>query len=290
MDKPEGLSSQTAVSVSKRIVGAKIAGHAGTLDPLATGLLVICFGRATRACQYLIGNDKRYSALLKIGIETDTCDVTGKTVATSSVKPSLAQMNKVLDDFRGLQQQVPPAFSAIRIDGKRAYNLARKGHEVDVPTREITVHEIAISHADEEEGRFYLDILCSKGTYIRSLCRDIARAAGTYGTMAELRRTSSGNFNLADASTLETMREQVGNNNYSFVLSTDIAFSILPALHASDRAAYLIKNGVDVPENLITPTNEGKRARIYTQSGEFLAVSNLENGYWKCEKSFYEVT
>jgi len=290
-DKPEGISSQAAVTRVKKLIGARSAGHTGTLDPIATGLLIICFGRATRAAQYLTGCDKSYRAVLKTGAETDTCDITGRVAGTSDVRPGADGIRALLPGFTGAQLQSPPAFSAIRINGKRAYELARSGEAVIPRAREVFIHSIELVGSDAQRSLFTLDITCSKGTYIRSLCRDIARAAGSLGTMAALRRTAAGMFNVEAALTRGELERRVLAGDNSFILGTDTVFCGLPALYVDDGAALMIKNGADVPSARITRGNtaENERYRVYTQDGELIAVCVYADEKLACEKSFCEV-
>jgi tRNA pseudouridine55 synthase len=291
LDKPEGITSQTAVVKVRNILRAKYAGHTGTLDPIATGLMVICYGRATRAVEYLTGCDKAYEAVLKTGIATDTCDITGKTIFSSEIKPSAAQIRAILPKFLGRQRQRPPIFSAIRVNGRHLYDLARSGKDFVPEKREVFIESIELLSADEGKGLFRLAVSCSKGTYIRALCRDIGEAAGCGGTMAALRRTKVGRYKIDDALTLEAMAERTAAGDYGFVMGTDSVFDGLSKIKIDGEAVRMIKNGAAVPESHIICGGavEGERLRVYSPEGDFVAVCVYAGGALSCEKSFFEV-
>ena len=220
-DKPEGISSQLLVSRFKRIYGTKSAGHTGTLDPIATGLNLICFGRATKVCEYITGCDKAYIACMQLGLETDTGDTTGTATAESSIRCTAADVAAILPRFTGELDQIPPVYSAIKVGGRKLYELARAGKAPEPEPRHVTIYALELLEADEPAQRFTLRITCSKGTYIRSLCRDIGRALNTFGTMAALRRTVVGAFSVSDALTPDALAERVAAGDYSFVLPND---------------------------------------------------------------------
>jgi tRNA pseudouridine55 synthase len=291
LDKPERISSQAAVTKVKRLLRAKTAGHTGTLDPIATGLMIICYGRATRAAEYLIGCDKKYEAVLKTGISTDTCDITGEVITSSEHKPSEREIEALLPRFLGRQLQRPPKFSAIRVDGKHLYDLARRGVEVEPEMREVFIKSIELLSADEAAGLFRLAVCCSKGTYIRSLCRDIGEVLGCGGTMAALRRTKIGRYGIENALTFEDIREKTESGDFGFISGTDTVFEGLAKLTVDSGALGLIKNGADVPESHIQSgaAAERERCRVYSRDGDFIAVCVYGSGKLICEKSFYEV-
>ena len=291
LDKPAGISSQAAVTRVKKLLHIKTAGHAGTLDPIATGLLIVCFGRATRAAEYLTGYDKKYEAVFKTGISTDTCDITGEITASSDYKPTAAGIEQVLPLFTGRQMQRPPRYSAIRTGGRRFYELARRGSDSEPEEREIYIHSLRLLFADEKNGLFTIAVHCSKGTYIRALCRDICKAAGGPGTMAALRRTAIGKYGVERAVTLEDIAQKIEKCDFGFVLGIDSVFDNLPALVVDDFAVSRIKNGAHVPaKHVLSKTADRQgRHRVYSRTGDFIAVCVLEDGALNCEKSFFEI-
>lgn len=266
LDKPLGLGSTQAVSAVKRVLrqaGLKKpkVGHGGTLDPLASGVLPIAIGEATKLAGRMLDSDKVYEFTIGFGVETDTLDAEGKTVATSDKRPTLAAIEAVLPRFTGEIEQVPPAFSALKVDGERAYDLARAGEEVTLATRRVTVHALHSSPAWEEEPvtptsggggkppgekleEITLTAHVSKGTYIRSLARDIARALGTVGHVTMLRRTKAGPFTLAHAITLDKLNEfGHGRALEEVLLPLRAGLDDIPALSLTPDQAGLLRQG-----------------------------------------------
>lgn len=289
IDKKEGFTSQAAVFKVKRTLNSRSAGHTGTLDPLATGLLVVCYGRATRVTEYLGASEKRYRAVLKTGIETDTGDITGNTVRTSDMHVTGADIEAVLDQFRGEIKQVPPLYSAIWVNGRRLYEIARngEGETVEIPERDVVIHSLELVSADEEAGEFTLDVCCSKGTYIRSLCRDIGAAAGCFGTMSALRRTAAGCYSVENAHTPDEITEMVAAGDFSFIMPIDSVFSDLPAALTDPRGEKYVRDGAPIPPEHIFTAPQG-RCRLY--NGEsFIAVGEIIEGQFITEKNFHEV-
>jgi tRNA pseudouridine55 synthase len=210
LDKPLGLGSTQAVSMVRRAFNAQKAGHAGTLDPLATGLLAIALGEATKTVPYMMGADKTYTFTVSWGVTTSTgdADERGEVIATSDVRPSRADIESVLARFMGEIEQVPPAFSAIKVEGQRAYDLARAGQDVEIKSRKVRIESLRlVACPDEDHATF--EVTCSKGTYVRSLGQDIARALGTEGHLSMLRRTASGGIDVSAAITPDALEGQV---------------------------------------------------------------------------------
>ena len=242
LDKPLGLGSTQAVSAVKRALRdggyprVKV-GHGGTLDPLATGVLPVALGEATKLAGRLLDSDKLYRFTIRFGEQTDTLDAEGRVVATSPVRPAAGEVAAVLPRFTGPLEQVPPAFSALKVDGARAYHLARAGEDVVLATRAVTVHRLGLVEADGEQAT--LDAHVSKGTYIRSLARDIALALGTVGHVTMLRRTKAGPFGLGHAVTLDKLAEAGMARNLEYLL--------LPLRAGLD----------DIPALLLTPDQAG---------------------------------
>lgn len=251
LDKPLGLGSTQAVAAVKRNLrsagfGKVKVGHGGTLDPLATGVLPIALGEATKLCGRMLDASKTYDFTICFGTETRGLDAEGEIVATSDIRPSLAQVNAVLTQFIGPIEQIPPAFSAIKIDGKRAYDLARAGEAVEMKARAVTVHDIAI-HMDETIsalGSVTLSADVSKGTYIRSLARDIAYALGTVGHVAMLRRTRAGPFSLESTISLDKLNA-FGQKSFQkdIILPIEAGLVDIPALNLSPEQARAVQQG-----------------------------------------------
>ncbi|MEE0946937.1 MAG: tRNA pseudouridine(55) synthase TruB [Acutalibacteraceae bacterium] len=240
INKPEGITSFKAVSVIRRLTNTKKIGHTGTLDPLATGVLPILLGRATCLCDYLLTSDKRYTATVKAGVVTDTLDITGNVIKESLPDFSEAQLKAAIEHFTGDITQYPPVFSAIKKDGVPLYKLARQGKEVEVEPRQVTIHSIKLLSFNEKEHTFKIDVLCSKGTYIRSLCRDIGEFLGCGATMTELTRTKTGDFSIEQCVGLDDLTEE---NISSYLLSEELAVSHFSELFISEKQAVRFSNG-----------------------------------------------
>lgn len=229
LDKPKDLSSNHALQRSRRAMDARKAGHTGTLDPFATGLLVCCFGRATKLSAQLLDADKAYEALIQFGSETDSGDLTGTVVATAELPENgiaPAQLESVLNSFRGEIQQIPPMFSALKRDGKPLYEYARQGIVLDRPPRTVTIHDIQLLECNAQQAR--ISVTCSKGTYIRTLAQDIGRQLGVYGHLTELRRTVVGPFNLDSAVTLEAL-QAMAEPETTLISLADLPAELQPA-------------------------------------------------------------
>ena len=233
------MSSTQAVGKVRWLYNAEKAGHAGTLDPLATGLLPIALGEATKTVPFVQGGGKRYSFELEWGSQTSTDDAEGEIVATSDVRPTQAEVLAALPAFTGTIMQKPPAFSAIKVDGERAYDLARSGQAVDLAPRPVTIDELTLVSHGPERSRF--DMACEKGTYVRSLARDLADALGTRGHVTMLRRTAVAGFTEADAVTIEAI--EAAPDRDALLRSSSIALRHIPELLISSEDAALIRNG-----------------------------------------------
>ncbi len=231
--KPPMMTSNSVISALKKITGQSHIGHTGTLDPNASGVLPICIGKATKLAEYFLADEKEYIGEILFGFETDSCDTEGTVTATSSIIPSAEEFISALAEFRGTIEQIPPVFSAIKINGKKAYELARENVSVELKPRQITINELElISHPAPD--RFIIRVACSKGTYIRSLARDIARFLGTHACLSMLIRTCSGIFNIADAVTLEEVKSAFESGNEAGVLlDPSNVLSHLPAVDFS---------------------------------------------------------
>ena len=250
LDKPYEMGSTDAVSAVKRVFrqggfGKVKVGHGGTLDPLATGVLPIALGEATKLTGQMLNGDKTYDFTIAFGVETDTLDIEGKAIAHSDGRPSLEQIEAVLPRFTGPIEQVPPAYSALKVDGKRAYDLARAGEEVELASRAVTVHALTVSPASAgERDSVTLTAFVSKGTYIRSLARDIARALGTVGHVTMLRRTQAGPFGLAQAISLDKLDEiRQGAAPEDVILPFEAGLDDIPALDLTPDQARRLRMG-----------------------------------------------
>jgi tRNA pseudouridine55 synthase len=247
LDKPVGLGSTQAVSAVKRALRQggypkRKVGHGGTLDPLASGVLPVAVGEATKLAGRMLDSDKIYEFTIRLGVETDTLDAEGREVATSDVRPAAAAVAAVLPRFTGPIEQVPPAFSALKVDGERAYDLARAGAEVALASRSVTVHSLALATAGEDEATLVAHV--SKGTYIRSLARDIARALGSVGHVTMLRRTKAGPFTLESAISLDKLAQAAKDRALEdCLLPLRAGLDDIPALSLTPDQAGLLRKG-----------------------------------------------
>ncbi|HJP69981.1 MAG TPA: tRNA pseudouridine(55) synthase TruB [Sphingomicrobium sp.] len=281
LDKPVGLGSTEAVSAIKRIMRTAgepktKVGHGGTLDPLASGVLPIALGEATKLCGKMLDATKGYDFTIRFGELTDTLDLEGRLVATSDVRPSVEQVEAVLPSFTGEIEQIPPAYSALKIEGKPAYARARSGEEVALKSRNVTIFNLRLVAASENEATFSSTV--SKGTYIRSLARDIAQALGTVGHVSYLRRTRAGPFSLASAISLDFLEEAAKARALTrTVLPLDAALDDIPALPVTPDQARLLRYGqrlVGFPAKpgLGLATSEGTPVALVEASADGLRV------------------
>ncbi len=275
LDKSAGMTSHDAVGQVRKLYGIRQVGHTGTLDPMATGVLPILLGRAAKASEYLLCEKKRYEAVLRLGLSTDTEDISGAVLSVCSDLPKKERVFEAASSFRGNILQIPPMYSALKIHGQKLCDLARKNIEVDRPARSVTVYALDIKALNEEEGLYALDVCCSKGTYIRTLCADIGKKLSCGGVMAALRRTESGSFSLSDALTLEQLKELSPKERKEVLLPVEKCFSSLPAvvlppffrrLCSSGCPIYLKKLGLDLPEK--------SRVRLY-DGEKFFALGEV---------------
>ncbi|MCL2857559.1 MAG: tRNA pseudouridine(55) synthase TruB [Oscillospiraceae bacterium] len=245
VDKPAGMTSFGVVAKIRGMSGIKKVGHAGTLDPDATGVLPVFLGGATRFIDLLPEHDKRYTATLLLGQTTDTQDTTGTVLRTRPIAAGKDQVERALAGFVGKQKQIPPMYSAVKQDGKRLYQLARAGVEVERPARNVEIHEINLLEWDEPVGRYIIDVRCSKGTYIRTLCHDLGERLGCGGVMENLRRTSACGYSLQGALTLDALQVLTDQGRFEEALmSICLPFTHLPELVLDERCARLFGNGV----------------------------------------------
>lgn len=277
IDKPTGMTSFLCCAVVRRLLGVKKIGHAGTLDPNATGVLPLLVGKATKALEHLPSHDKRYTATLRFGAVSDTLDIWGTVSETGQPLPTQAAIEAALPAFRGAIWQMPPMTSALKKDGVRLYELARQGIEVERKARPVTIDRLELVAYDGAAGELTLDCRCSKGTYIRTLCDDLGRLLGCGAVMTALRRTEAASYTLADCIPLETAKALAAEGGLaSRLLPIDHAFSLYPAVTVSPAQATRFRNGGALAlERLCTaPTGI---TRVYAPDGTFLGLGAPQN-------------
>ena len=280
VDKPQGWTSQDVTARLRRVFNTRRIGHGGTLDPMATGVLPVFVGRATRGVEFFEHAEKIYETTLRPGILTDTEDITGTVLETADAQVTEEALLSVLPQFRGEILQVPPMYSALKVDGKKLYELARKGQEIARAPRPITIHELTfLGFAD---GDIRLRVRCSKGPYIRTLCKDIGLALGCGGCMASLRRIAAGEYTESDAVPLETLLETDTPERY--LRPVDTMFARYPAVKLTENQEKRCRNG-----NAFSVKYPDGTYRAYSQKGEFLMLARVDKGVMTTIKSFFEV-
>ena len=280
IDKPAGWTSQDVVSKLRGVLRTRRIGHGGTLDPMATGVLPVFVGRATRGVEFFEHAEKTYEATLRLGLTTDTEDTSGTVLEERDVSISEADLLGILPQFRGKIQQIPPMYSALKVNGQKLYDLARKGKEVERQPREIEIFKLECLEFSGKEAR--LLVHCSKGTYIRTLCKDIGEALGCGGCMAALRRVTAGEYTIQEAVSLETL--VAAENPESYLRPVDSMFRNYPAVTLTANQEKRCRNG-----NAFSVTHPDGTYRAYGQNGEFLMLAQVENGIMSTIKSFFEV-
>ena len=280
VDKPQDWTSQDVVSKLRGVFKTRRIGHGGTLDPMATGVLPVFVGRATRGVEFFEHAEKTYEAVLRLGLHTDTEDITGTVLAEKEVNITEAQFLSALENFRGEIQQIPPMYSAIKINGQKLCDLARKGREVERQPRTITIHKLECLEFCGNTAR--LLVHCSKGTYIRTLCKDIGESLGCGGCMESLRRVTAGEYTIGSSVPLQTLIESEDPGKY--LLPVDSMFMQHPQVILTEKQEKCCRNGVAFTCNL----SEGTY-RVYDQKGEFLALSHMVEGKLTTIKSFWSV-
>ena len=285
IDKPTDWTSHDVVAKLRGILHEKRIGHAGTLDPMATGVLPVFVGRATRAVEFAAEREKEYLAGLRLGQVTDTQDVTGSTLSTAPVSVTREDVEKILAQFRGDIRQIPPMYSAIKKEGKKLYELARRGQEVERQPRPITIYGLEL--LDQLSPTDYtLRVKCSKGTYVRTLCHDLGSALGCGGCMSSLRRTRAGSFTLSQAVTMQQVLDFAAEHDpQELLMPVDAVFSVHPPLIVTLGQAAKLKNGAQVRDWQFKPGTY----RVFAEDGEFLLLGRVENGLLTTIKSFFEV-
>lgn len=280
VDKPQDWTSHDVVAKLRGVFGERRIGHSGTLDPLATGLLVVFLGRATKAVEFSEAAEKEYVAHLRLGMATDTQDITGSVIDTFDSVPTRAEVETVLRQFCGEIEQIPPMYSAIKINGQKLYDIARRGGEVERRPRRITIHELSM--LGEESGEYVLRIRCSKGTYIRTLCHDIGQALGCGGVMTALRRTRVGAYDVQNAYSVAFLSQMERDAAESLLLPLDSVFSDYEAVNLSPENEAHCRNGrgfsLDVPDG---------QYRLYGADEQFLMFADVQSGMVRAMKRFY---
>ena len=280
VDKPQGWASQDVTARLRRVFNTRRIGHGGTLDPMATGVLPVFVGRGTRGVEFFEHAEKTYEAIIRLGLLTDTEDVTGTVLQEQEVHISEAEFMDILPKFRGKIQQIPPMYSALKVDGQKLCDLARKGKEVERQPREIEIFRLECLEFSGNEAR--LLVHCSKGTYIRTLCKDIGLALGCGGCMAALRRVTAGEYTIEEAVPLQTLLETEDPEQY--LRAVDSMFRNHPAITLTPNQEKRCRNG-----NSFSIALEPGTYRAYGQNGEFLMLAQVEDGVMSTIKSFFEV-
>ena len=280
VDKPQDWTSQDVTARLRRVFNTRRIGHGGTLDPMATGVLPVFVGRATRGVEFFEHAEKTYEATLRLGLTTDTEDITGEVLEEKPVTTTETEFQAILDQFRGEILQVPPMYSALKVNGQKLCDLARKGKEVVRQPRPITIFELECLEFTGNTAK--LRVRCSKGTYIRTLCKDIGQALGCGGCMAALRRVSAGEYGIENAVPLQELLDTAEPEKY--LQNVDTMFTQYPAVTLTEKQEIRCRNG-----NSFTLKIADGRYRVYSQSGEFLALSQVESDVMSTIKSFFEV-
>lgn len=280
INKEKNYTSNDVVQIVKKIFKEKV-GHTGTLDPMATGVLPVLIGKGTMLSKYLINHDKIYTATLKLGIKTDTGDITGNILQEKNInEEKLKQKNieKVLQNIQGKQKQVPPMYSAIKINGKKLYEYARKGQKVEIEPRLITIYNAKLIEISKDTKEIKFKVSCSKGTYIRTLCEKIAEELGTIGTMSALNRDKVGDFSMEKSVKIDELKENLGNENFiqNNIISIEQFFNNKKQIILSQRSYFAFLNGV----KLLSDEENGEY-RIYDINKKFIGTGIVKNGILK---------
>ena len=281
VNKPQGITSHDVVGKIRKLYGTRKVGHTGTLDPLATGVLVILLGRAAKAAEYLVADRKTYRARLTLGITTDTEDITGNVLTQSNDIPNADIVMSTCGEFLGKIKQIPPMYSALKVDGKKLYDLAREGIEVERKARDIEIFQLVCTPTNNA-NEYELLVECSSGTYIRTLCADIGACLGCGGVMSALHRVVAGGFDIENSHTLEELEAIEINERYNLLAPTESLFEELEAVKLPAFYEKLCRSGCEIYQNKIKTNIElGARVRLYTHNGEFFALGEVreyENG------------
>lgn len=275
VNKPVGITSHDVVGRVRRLFGTRRVGHTGTLDPLASGVLVVLIGRAAKAAEYLVCDEKSYCATMRLGLTSDTEDITGTLVATDAPIPCPEQVLAAMQAFVGDIEQIPPMYSALKVDGQKLYDLARRGITVERKPRPVTIHALRATPT-ESPSDYLLDVTCSAGTYIRTLCSDIGKSLGCGAVMATLARTAAGGFSINNAHTLDALEAISPDERLAALLPTESLFSPLPAVSLPAFYERLFRSGCEIYQKKIgTRLDLGTRVRVCTADGKFFALGEI---------------
>ena len=280
VDKPRDWTSQDVTARLRRVFGTRRIGHGGTLDPMATGVLPVFVGRATRGVEFFEHAEKTYETVLRLGITTDTEDMTGTVLTEEKVSFTEEQLRETLEAFRGEILQIPPMYSALKVNGQKLCDLARKGKTVERQPRPITIHELTL--VERGENTLRLRVRCSKGTYIRTLCKDIGEPLGCGGCMESLRRVAAGEYTIDEAVPLQTLLDTEEPEKY--LRDVDTMFRNYPAVTLTANQETRCRNGNAFSVSLAPGTY-----RAYNQAGEFLMLAKVDGGVMSTIKSFFQV-
>lgn len=275
VNKHEGATSHDIVNRVRRLYGTRRVGHTGTLDPMATGVLVVLVGRAAKAAEYLVSDSKRYTALLRLGLTTDSEDITGTVLTRTEQLPSADEVMRACEGFRGDIMQIPPMYSALKVGGKKLVDLARRGETVERAARPVTVHEITCTPTDGPTD-YILDVRCSSGTYIRTLCADIGQALGCGAVMAGLNRTETGGFDIAQSHTVEELENMSDGERQALLAPVESLFSSLPVIRLEGFYERLSRSGCEIYQKKIkSDLPVGTRVRMCDREGGFYALGEV---------------
>ena len=283
INKPKGCTSHDVVHKIKKLFGKKV-GHTGTLDPNATGVLPILIGKGTELSQFLINHDKKYIATIQLGVKTDTGDVEGNVIEEKNVdldNYDKNQINEILKKMLGKQKQIPPIYSAIKVNGKKLYEYARSGKTVDIPEREIEIYDLKCLNFDVVNKLLIFEIYCSKGTYVRTVCEKIAELLNTVGYMKELERIMVGDFNIEKSITIEELKDNFQNQNFldENIISVEKFFGNNPMIILDEKKLKLFLNGVKLDFSYNKSLNcNSEFVRIYNENNKFIGIGIYENG------------
>ncbi len=283
INKPKGCTSHDVVHKIKKLFGKKV-GHTGTLDPNATGVLPILIGKGTELSQFLINHDKKYIATIQLGVKTDTGDVEGNVIEEKNVdldNYDKNQINEILKKMLGKQKQIPPIYSAIKVNGKKLYEYARSGKTVNIPEREIEIYDLKCLNFDVVNKLLVFEIYCSKGTYVRTVCEKIAELLNTVGYMKELERIMVGDFNIEKSITIEELKDNFQNQNFldENIISIEKFFGNKPMIILDEKKLKLFLNGVKLDFSYNKSLNcNSEFVRIYNENNKFIGIGIYENG------------
>ena len=287
INKETGWTSFDVIGKLRGILHLKRLGHSGTLDPMAEGVLPVFVGKATKACDIIPDRKKVYVAGFRLGIETDTQDITGKVISSSDKKADLSEIEKTAVKFTGDILQIPPMYSAVKIGGKKLYELAREGKTVERTPRPVHTDSIEIISYDENSREGKMRVVCEKGTYVRTIIDDMGKSIGTFGTMTSLVRTYSGGIDLNQCHTVREIEKAVAENCLEqMIIPVDKAFEEYERINLSERITKLYRNGVKLrPEQVGKKCADEKIYRVYSPDGDFIGTGKFAGGLFRCHKN-----